>query len=496
MRSRRRGTSRMWKVAGWASVVVTAALVVGLLVAYSKYRAVWGSIKRVAISDLGHRPPKYTDALNILVFGSDNRNDLTLHQETVWHVGRNQGEANTDTVMIVHISPGRHLVTVLSIPRDTMVPYYGCAKGAGWPGQQADLTAYERINAVMAAGGPSCLWKTVEQETGIRIDHFIELDFSGFVHVVNALGGVSVCVPFNVNDPVSGLKLRKGEHHINGVTALKFWRTREDIGTGSDLQRIKRDQFLMSQLVQGVLHGGLLSSPSRLLAVITDTAKAMTTDSGLTQSALLHIAASFRGLSSKDVQFVTAPNQPFPGDPSAEVEFAQPTAHELFAALAHDKRLPKHKSGTAKHGKKHTPAPVASPGDVTVTVLNGSGSSGQAATAAADLAGRGFQIAGTGDAGAYNYTASVIEYGSASQLPQARALREVISGAHLKKVASLPTGTLDLITGSTFSGLTSHTTPQPSPSTSVSKISKNYGGITASASCKSDSGAFTGPLSP
>ena len=109
--------------------------------------------------------------------------------------------------MIVHISPGRHLVTVLSIPRDTMVPMYACAAGPGYTGQQADPEAYVQINALLQIGGPVCLWKTVEQQTGIYINHFIGIGMLGFVNVVNDLGGVNVCVPYNVNDPVSGLDL-------------------------------------------------------------------------------------------------------------------------------------------------------------------------------------------------------------------------------------------------------------------------------------------------
>ncbi len=121
------------------------------------------------------------------------------------------------------------------------------------------------INSLLQIGGPVCLWKTVEQQTGIRIDHFIGIGMLGFVKVVNDLGGVNVCVPFNVNDTVSGLNLNAGQQHISGVQALAFWRTREDIGDGSDLERIQRDQFMSAQVVKGVLDSGLLSNPIRLL---------------------------------------------------------------------------------------------------------------------------------------------------------------------------------------------------------------------------------------
>ena len=106
----------------------------------------------------------------------------------------------------------------------------------------------------------------------------------GFVKVVDDLGGVNVCVPFNVDNLVSGLNLPAGEHHIDGIEALAFWRTREDIGNGSDLERIQRDQFMSAQVVKGVLNSGLLSNPLRLLNVVSDAAASMTTDSGMSVS--------------------------------------------------------------------------------------------------------------------------------------------------------------------------------------------------------------------
>jgi LCP family protein required for cell wall assembly len=483
------------RITRWVAAVVAAVLVVGVLVAYEKYRGVWDSIHRVTIGDLGKRPPKYTNAVNLLVFGDDSRGGLTLRQQRMLHVGRNQGENNTDTIMIVHISPGRHLVTVMSIPRDTVVPVYSCAKGPSWPGQQPSPGGTERINSVFAAGGPSCLWKTVEQQTGIRLDHFVELGFGGFVHVINDMGGVNVCVPFTVRNWRSGLRLTKGQHRVNGTTALAFWRTRENIGTGSDLQRIQRDQFLMSQLFKGVLHSRLLSSPSKLLSVISDAAKAMTTDEGLSQTDILHIAQSLRGLSGKEVQFLTAPNKTDPAN-LAEVEFEQPRARQMFEAIAHDKTLPKpsrHKA--AGHGH-HPPVLAAKPSQVYVEVLNGSGVAGQAGQAASALTHRGFHVTGTGDAPRFSHRASVISYSQSSQLPQVRALAKQIPGARIKQVPGLRLGTIDLITGSSYHALRPQPAPSPSAHASVASLSHRYGGITGGTSCKSDSGAFAGPLSP
>ncbi|HEY6279337.1 MAG TPA: LCP family protein [Streptosporangiaceae bacterium] len=492
-------------IAVWASVVVVAVLVGGVLGGYLKYRSVWDSIRRIAVTGLGKRPPKYTSALNLLVFGSGSVAGLTRREQLAWHVGSEQGDAVAETLMIVHISPGRHAVTVVNIPRDTVVPVYGCASGSGggttWPGQQASLGSVEQIGDSLSYGGPSCLWKTVEHQTGIRIDHFIEMSYLGLVRLVNDIGGVDVCLPFRVDNVNSGLRLTAGAHHIGGVTFLEFWRTRENIGTGSDLQRIQRDDFLLAQVVKGIEHSGLLSNPVKLVQVVSGTANTLTTDSGLTQSGMLQTAESLHGVSSKAVQLVTAPNIPYPANLNW-VEFSQPQAHRLFRAIAHDAKLPRAARlgrGT-RQAHPATAAPTVPPSQVTVDVLNGSGTAGIAGSAAAALTGRGFHVAGTADAASFSYTKSVIEYASAAELPAVATLRQQIPSVTVRKNAGLASGTIDLIIGSTFTGLTTgpahphaHAArPQPS----ASGLAAAYGGITGGTSCQSDAGAFAGPLSP
>jgi hypothetical protein len=244
----------------------------------------------------------------------------------------------------------------------------------------------------------------------------------------------------------------------------------------------------MAQIVKGVLHSGLLTSPTKLYTVIGDAAKAMTTDASLTQ--LLHIASSLNGLSTKNVQFITAPTSPWPGDPTAELEFSQPQSGTLFSAIAHDVKLPKLK----KTGKGGGVLLTVSPSQVKVEVLNGSGENGQAGLAANALTSRGFDVVGTGSALGTNglpnfkYVKSVIKYASAADLPAANTLKEQFSSAELKLVPTLTPGTIEVVLGSTFTALAtpgSKTNPQ-----SVSGLSTSYGGITASASCRNS--AFYG----
>jgi hypothetical protein len=184
----------------------------------------------------------------------------------------------------------------------------------------------------------------------------------------------------------------------------------------------------------------------------------------------------------------------------------------VFSAIAHDVTLPKNSS---------TPAPssggaqvlTTSPSKVKVEVLNGSGTSGIADQAAAGLASRGFDVTGTGDAASFAYTNSVIEYSSSADLAEVNTLKKELSGVTDLKDASLKPGTVDLILGSDFTGLTSSSAAQPSPtsspsaspsasasasasSASVTGLAQSTGGITAAAPCASDSSAFAGPLSP
>jgi LCP family protein required for cell wall assembly len=529
----------------WVAVGAVVILAAGTLAAYLKYRAVYDSITRVTVpgSELGQRPPDYSTASeNILIYGDDSRKGLDAHEQYILHTGSDQTD-NTDTIMIVHLSPGHHDVTVMSIPRDTMVPMYQCPSGPGYAGQQADPNSYVQINALLQIGGPGCLWKTVEQQTGIYISHFIGLGMLGFVKVVDDLGGVNVCVPFTVNDPVSGLSLPAGEQHINGVQALAFWRTREDIGTGSDLERIQRDQFMSAQVVKGVLSSGLLSNPFRLVSVVTDAAASMTTDGGMSVSDLVGIAESLRNVSSKNVQFITAPNQAWPPDPTARVQFAQPQANEVFSAIAHDVTVPKVKVAPSATTSSGAPQVLTtSPSNVKVKILNGSGKSGIASQAATGLTSRGFDVTGTGNAASFAYTNSVIEYASTTNMAAVNTLKQQLTNVTDLQDSTLTPGTVELILGSDFTGLapqdspvTASATPtsqtsasqssasqtpasqtpasqtpasqsgsptasgSASPSTSgsaVANLAQSNGGITAAASCASDSSAFAGPLSP
>jgi LCP family protein required for cell wall assembly len=479
------------RIAAWTSTVMVSVLVAGALVAYAKYRADWDSIQRVNVEGLvGNQPPKLNNAENILLIGSDTR----LHQHGIGGTTATIQGARSDTLMLLHVSPGHHDVSVMTVPRETVVPVIGCKPSDGTQGQTAEPGQVQLINAALNSGGPACTWKTFEDVTHIHVDHFIELDFTGFENIINDLGGVEVCLPFAVDDSVSGLNLPKGQQHISGTQALAFWRTREDLGFGSDTQRIQRQQFFMAALVQGIEHSGLLNSPAKIPGIISDAADAMTTDTGLDQNAMLQIAESMRGLNSGSVQFVTAPNVADPQN-NANVVFQQPQADELFTAIAHDNAVPKAAKKPAK-GKKPKTSVVAAtttPSNVNVDVLNGTSVPQLAATTGTNLTSRGFKVVGTADATRTDYTKSVIEYATAADLPAANTLEGQLSDVEVEQETSLTPGTVTLILGSTFTGLS---TPHPSSSSSsqpsIASIAAADQGITADTNICRDQAAFAG----
>ena len=495
----RRGRSRWPRpsrraLLGGAAILAMFAVVATSLVAYAKYRGVVGSIHRenVTAAMLGKRPP-YTAGLNILIIGSDSRQGLGNK------FGANVLGSRSDTSMLLHIAPGHTRADIISFPRDSMVPVLACANDKlGHPGQSAQPGVLERLNATFSAGGAPCLWKTLEQETGIRIQHFVEVNFAGFQSIVNDVGGVPVCLPFAINNAQSRLHLTAGKHVVNGAQALAFVRLREDIGEGSDTQRIQRQQYFLAAVMQKLKATNLLSQPNRVFNVVRDVAKSLTTDLGLDLSTMLRIADSMKSLSSNSVQLVTVPVVPYAGDPTAELSWEQPQADRMFRAIERDRDLPAAAKGQAKgQASTKTAEPTVSPAKVHVQVLNGSGVNGIAGTTGSALATKGFTVTGTGPASNYNYASSVIQYSSAAQLPEVNTLKAELSSVVVKQDTALGTGSINLILGSSFTGLTtSKGAPGKSSAKTLGNLAKSYGGITANANICKDSAAFAGPDTP
>jgi LCP family protein required for cell wall assembly len=297
---------------------------------FAKY--VNGAIARV---DAGVAGPQAGAPLNILLAGVDDRAGLTRHQQALLHVGHPRDD-NSDTLMIVHISADRRHAEVVSLPRDSWVPIPGFGMS--------------KINAAIGLGGPKLMVRTVERATGLTISDYVEVNFLGFVKIINALGGVSICVPFRVSDPYTGLQLSAGWHHVNGVTALKYARDRHSFAA-SDLTRISDQQHLLASLFAAASNSGLLADPGRFARFVSATVAAIRVDEHLN---VLALADELRYIRPSEVTFTTVPlanvNYLTPTGQSA-VLWNQPEARALFARIGHD-QLQHVRGHFRRHGRR------------------------------------------------------------------------------------------------------------------------------------------------
>ena len=492
-----RGYSFGMMLVGWLAVGLAVILVGGTLYGYAKYRNVLDGILHEKISGQGERPKKLNNALNILVIGSDTRSGRN------GKIGGYDPGQRSDTVMVAHISPGGGRVTVLSFPRDSVVPIYSCpSEPGGFPGQTAS-SSMQQLNASFANGGANCLWKTIEHTTGIHLDNFVQLNFTGFMSVINAIGGVPVCLPTAIRKThYDRLKLSAGRHVLKGWKALQFWRLRDGFGLGSDLQRIQRDQLLMVGLVQKILNTGVLHSLPKTWAIINaiSDAHALTTDAGLTPSRIVHIGTSLASISKKSIQFIEVPTVTYPANPNW-VEFDQSQTTKLFDDIERDRAVHSNKehgkgttgqSGKGSKNQKTGPAPkLISTDQVNVNVLNGSGVQGIAGATATALSTRGFNVlsdsSATTPSGAldYSYTTSVVEYHGPADLAAAETVAAQMQDVKLREVGSLSPGDVTLILGSQFTKL------GPPPSQPVGNLTGKFGGYQGSTNpCKGYGTAF------
>lgn len=377
-------------------------------------RTVASEVKTTDISDqLGDRPaipasPK--GPLDILIMGSDTRAGQ----------GRKYGQpgyyvaGHSDTTLLVHIYEDRKRVLVVSIPRDTIVRIPECYNSDG----ELLGSITSRFNYAFTRGGPGCTVKTVESITGITIEHFAVLDFRGFTSVVNALGGVEVCIPEDVNDNKSKLFIKAGLQTLNGEDSLAYVRTRFGLGDGGDISRISRQQDFLKSMVRKITSSKVLLDPIRLFRTLNEVAKSLTTDPALgSVEQMTALARSIAGIDPARIRFMTAPISTNPNDRNTVV-FSTIEANKLWTALANDQGYEE----PIVLSKEQIPdVPVNT---VSVTVLNGSTIPGAATEVANRLETEGFKIAGTRNSELSVETSFI--RASENQLPQARTLAKAL----------------------------------------------------------------------
>ncbi|MEV4287033.1 LCP family protein [Nonomuraea bangladeshensis] len=382
------------RVLAWVSIGVTTVMVAGSLTAYATFRDAFGNITQKSVKDdiINPRPPD-TGALNVLLVGSDTRagaGNAKYGQQTARLA--DAGGKRTDTIILMHISPNRDKARLISFPRDSMVQIPKCKNEAT---KQEMAPRRDMINSAYNSGGVACTISTIETLTGIRVNHFVEVDFSGFKNIVDALGGIEICLRTAVNDKASKLVLPAGRSLLNGEKALGYVRLRK-YGDGSDIQRIRRQQIFLSKVVAKATSSELLTDVGKLRDFISAAAGSVTMDPELANDPeqLIEIATSAKQLTAGGVQFTTIPWAPDPEDKN-RVVWKEPDATKLFTSIKTDTEVatpaPSAGAGTGK------PKVTIKPEQVKVQVLNGTKTVGKAREVADQLAEQGFTVVGLGN---------------------------------------------------------------------------------------------------
>jgi LCP family protein required for cell wall assembly len=425
------------------------------------------NVPRLNVFAGGDKPADDIDGKdqNILIVGNDDRSTATATELKELNATRDGGSLNTDTMMIVHVPANGSRATLISLPRDSYVDIPGYRKyklNAAYP------DAYGATSGSLAAkrtAGAAELVKTVQQLTGLTVDHFVQVDLLGFYRISNAIGGVPVNMCAAVKEPNSGIDLHEGLNVIEGKQALAFVRQRYGFPNGlGDLDRVQRQRYFLTAAFRKLTTAGVLLNPFKLSHLLDAVQNSMYMDSQLDPIAL---ARQLEGLSANNITGVTIPTQGFgfaESDGSSVVLVNPP------AVQAYLKRLFAPVDSALSSAK-----PVA-PSTVTLDVLNaGSGVDGAAATAADTLRAQGFTVGSVGNTAATSTT--VIQY-SDGQQAAAKTLGQYVPGATFQKTSGLENvrlllGTDELLvkvpTAQPSSTSGSSSTAPPHPSTPAQK---------------------------
>ncbi len=318
-----------------ARVIITSCVVLAMLTALGTvltYRHLNGNLTSVpGIEEIDDRPAVLYEGdgrpLNILVMGSDSRegedNDIDGEDPA--------NGARSDTTVILHMSADRESAYGISIPRDSVVDRPDC-------GDDNEIAGEEdaKWNAAFSLGGPLCAVEQVEQSTGIRVDDFVVIDFNGFKEMVDAVGGVEICVPEEINDPAKQIFVPAGTNELRGDQALDYVRVRDNVGSESDLGRIKRQQNFMASMINKVVSSGTLTRPDRVIKFLSAATGSLVTSEGLDSVRELgDLALQLRSTGLGQIRFVTVP---WEYEPDYDVLWL-PAADDLFESTIMDRPL-------------------------------------------------------------------------------------------------------------------------------------------------------------
>jgi LCP family protein required for cell wall assembly len=314
-------TSRHGRAPGSRRLLV-AGVILLLLIGYPLLVGVTAvtSLTRVAAFPSSGRPAE-TPGRTYLVVGSDSRQDLTRAERDRLGTGQVAGQ-RTDTIMLLHIPAGGGPTVLVSVPRDSYVPIPGHGKN--------------KINAAYALGGPQLLVQTVEQVTGLHVDDYVETGLGGYANLVDAIGGVRICVKRTMNDPKAHIDLKPGCQQMDGKTALGYARARYSDPRG-DLGRVERQREVLAAIGSKTLSPSVLALPWRALPAARAGGRALTIDDGTSPLAVARFVLAMRNVSGGNGVSLTVPISGNLTTPAGDaLQWNRPQALALFAALRSD----------------------------------------------------------------------------------------------------------------------------------------------------------------
>jgi LCP family protein required for cell wall assembly len=425
----------------WVTRLTTALAAVVFLTSTGGWvMATYYDVKLARIPGLSGLSGDSSGPLTILIVGSDSREGLSRAEARELGTGTAANSSTgqrSDTMMLLHIAGDRKSATVVSLPRDSYVtiPAHTDSEGKKLPASK------NKLNAAYALGGAPLLIDTVKAETGLTIDHYVEVGFGGVVNMVDALGGVDVCVPSAVDDWRSGLKLPAGKSHVDGLMGLAYVRARY-IDPTADIGRMQRQQRFLGSMFQEATTAQVLLNPVKLNAFLGAALDSVTVDEGMSRDMLLNLAGEIQGLTPKDIRFLTVPlsdvNLATPV--GSAVEWDRKKAAIVFDSIENDQPLVKEKKG---------PTVQVAPADIDVQVLNGSDVEGLASTASAHLDRAGYTIAAApGNDKRDDVTATVIRY-DPQWNTSAKTLQAAFPDATLEEVSGLG-ATFQVVVGTDY----------------------------------------------
>jgi polyisoprenyl-teichoic acid--peptidoglycan teichoic acid transferase len=387
--------------------------------------------------------------MNVLMVGSDSRENTTGYIADATGKG-DEGTTGqrSDTIMILHVDPTQQKAAILSVPRDLYVPIPGNGK--------------DKVNSAFSIGGPELLIRTIKGALGIDINHYVEIDFTGFERIVDTIGGVKVYTDFPARDEMTGLDLPlAGCNEVDGYQALAFVRSRYYetyergrwvSGANSDIDRISRQQDFIRRIMKKAVSSGL-GNPLTLNRLISIGVSNVRVDQAMSTKDITTLAKRFRSIDPDTVDMLTLPTSDgFAGDAAIQLL-------DMHRAQEYIDRL---------NGVKAAPPPSSvKPGEVAVTVLNGNGGDAVATTTAASLTQAGFRVAATGNALSYDYRQTIVQYAPGKQDKGALLRSTLVAGAALEEDKTLTTSDVTLVVGLDYNGVKSSATTVPAAAAST-----------------------------